>query len=316
MMKRVAAERYDLTLLHFEKLDDLAKTILEDLYNRVIWRPIIVIFDKGSEGDFEEAIRIGADDFLLTAEMDVKTLVRSMILAIERTNRSRARSGLPSNRELRTTSDSIMDRLPMGVLLVNWNGQVMLINRKAQEIAAMKDGFQVDAEGRCLTNKREETQALYKLIKQTAEPSDDAVDTEFSLSLTRPSMKQPLVLLVTPVGGSGTEKRSGGAAIFISDPEDAAEISNEVLTHLYGLTNAEARVVIGLSQGKRLETLSEELGVTISTTRHQLKQIFRKTDTTRQSELIKLILTGPAAIRGNEQAKKREETKPVKKTRR
>ncbi len=52
-----------------------------------------------------------------------------------------------------------------------------------------------------------------------------------------------------------------------------------------------------LSEGKRLETFAEEAGVTTHTVRHQLKQIFRKTDTTRQSELIKLVLTGPAAIR-------------------
>ena len=52
-----------------------------------------------------------------------------------------------------------------------------------------------------------------------------------------------------------------------------------------------------LSEGKRLETFAEEAGVTTHTVRHQLKQIFRKTETTRQSELIKLVLTGPAAIR-------------------
>jgi len=118
-------------------------------------------------------------------------------------------------------------------------------------------------------------------------------------------MKQPLLLLVSPVGGSAVGGgRSGGAAIFISDPEDSVEISPEILSRLYDLTNAEARILNGLCQGKRLETLAEDLTVTVNTIRHHLKQVFRKTGTKRQSELIKLVLTGPAAIRAE---KKRED---------
>ena len=37
--------------------------------------------------------------------------------------------------------------------------------------------------------------------------------------------------------------------------------------------------------------------MSIHTVRSQLKQIFRKTSTNRQAELVKLLLTGPAAIR-------------------
>ena len=112
-------------------------------------------------------------------------------------------------------------------------------------------------------------------------------------------MKQQIRVLVSPVGRAAgdpkNERRS--AAILFFEPKKAYEISPEVLSRLYGLTNAEARVVKALSEGKRLEAFAEEAGVTTHTVRHQLKQIFRKTDTTRQSELIKLVLTGPAAIR-------------------
>lgn len=298
VMKRVAAERYDVTLLHFGVLDEKSINRIKTLYGHVEWRPIIVVSDDENDEMILTAVRIGADDFLMGKHLDARLLARSLLFAIERTTRSRKRAGFPAYREIRHTAGGIMDRLPMGVILVSAEGRILMINRKAREIAAMKDGFEVKKDGTIHTSRPAETKALFQLIKKTATTDDDALESEFALSLSRPSLKQPLLLLVSPVGGSADGgDRSGGAAIFISDPEDSVEISPTVLSRLYGLTHAESRILNGLCQGLRLETLAEDLAITVNTVRHHLKQIFRKTETKRQSELIKLVLTGPAAIR-------------------
>lgn len=297
-IKRVAAERYDITLLHFGVLDDKSLGMIKTLYGHVEWRPIIVVSDDENDAMILKAVRIGADDFLKGKRLDARLLVRSILFAIERTTRSRKRAGVPAYREIRNTTGGIMDRLPMGVILVSAEGRVLMINRKAREIAAMKDGFEVEQDGTFRTSRPSETKALLKLVENTATATKGDPEGEFAFSLSRPSLKQPLLLLVSPVGGANSgDDRVGGAAIFISDPEDAIEISPEVLSHLYELTAAESRLLKGLCQGKRIETLGEELGITVNTVRHHLKQVFRKTGTQRQSELIKLVLTGPAAIR-------------------
>jgi len=78
-------------------------------------------------------------------------------------------------------------------------------------------------------------------------------------------------------------------------PEAVLGQLNNILIRLYDLTRAEARLTEQLVNGVSLKQASEELGIAISTARSQLKCVFRKTGTARQSELIRCILMGPTA---------------------
>ena len=62
---------------------------------------------------------------------------------------------------------------------------------------------------------------------------------------------------------------------------------------LYGLTAAEADIVVGLSEGKALETVAQERAVALGTVRSQLKAIYLKMDVTRQSELVARVARLP-----------------------
>ena len=69
-----------------------------------------------------------------------------------------------------------------------------------------------------------------------------------------------------------------------------------VLTRLYGLTPAEARLAAALVAGQSLVDFATEAEITANTARWTLKQVFAKTDTHRQAELVRRLLTGPAAL--------------------
>jgi DNA-binding CsgD family transcriptional regulator len=68
------------------------------------------------------------------------------------------------------------------------------------------------------------------------------------------------------------------------------------LCALYGLSRAEARVAALLAQGHRLDETAQILGVAYETVRKHLKQIFSKTGTDRQAELVRMLVGGPAAV--------------------
>ncbi len=74
--------------------------------------------------------------------------------------------------------------------------------------------------------------------------------------------------------------------------------------HVVARREADAPVVQSeqqlLSQGFSLDEAAQQRGVTINTARSQLKQVFSKTDTRRQGELMRLVLTGVASIRDSE----------------
>ena len=96
--------------------------------------------------------------------------------------------------------------------------------------------------------------------------------------------------------------RAAAAALFVSDPEATIPTPGEILAGLHGLTAAESRLVQCLLQGKRLKDAAEELAITANTAKTHLKRIFRKTETNSQSELIRLILSGPIMVAGNDQS--------------
>ena len=59
----------------------------------------------------------------------------------------------------------------------------------------------------------------------------------------------------------------------------------------FGLTPAEARLALHLVTGETLRSAAVKLGISYETARTHLKNIFNKTGTCRQTQLIVIILT-------------------------
>ncbi len=118
------------------------------------------------------------------------------------------------------------------------------------------------------------------------------------LTVTRPSGRRSFVVMVTPLldAPPGAQDHDAVAALFIADPDSVRISAREILQGLYALTPAEAELVQLLSQGHTLEQAATARGVTINTARSQLKQVFAKTDTNRQGELVRLVMTGVASL--------------------
>jgi DNA-binding CsgD family transcriptional regulator len=85
-----------------------------------------------------------------------------------------------------------------------------------------------------------------------------------------------------------SEKR---ALVLIVDPEQEPEPAAALLRRLYGLTTTEADVAVHVARGTDLKEISDELSVSITTVRKHLQHVFVKTDTHRQAELVRLLLT-------------------------
>jgi DNA-binding CsgD family transcriptional regulator len=63
-----------------------------------------------------------------------------------------------------------------------------------------------------------------------------------------------------------------------------------ILAKTFGLTPSEARLACIIARGAPPHTAAQELNISRETARNQLKSIFAKTDTHRQSELVALLL--------------------------
>ena len=70
--------------------------------------------------------------------------------------------------------------------------------------------------------------------------------------------------------------------------EDAVSL-RQILVSQYAFTKAEQRLAIELFEGLSLADAAERNRVSLETVRAQLKAVFTKTDTRRQSELVALL---------------------------
>jgi DNA-binding CsgD family transcriptional regulator len=78
----------------------------------------------------------------------------------------------------------------------------------------------------------------------------------------------------------------------------APNIPGEAFAKLYGLTGGELRVVLAVAPGLGAMEAAELLGLSEPTVRTHLQRSFEKTGTTRQTELIRLLMASMPPIHG------------------
>jgi DNA-binding CsgD family transcriptional regulator len=192
-----------------------------------------------------------------------------------------------------------LDRLPTGVMLLDPRGHVVLRNRSAERILELEDGLMLD-DGVPRAAHPPDNAVLQQMIRQAVDAQRVGRFTEGNVvAVTRPSGRRafPLMLSSLLSAGPGHTLHDAVAAIYVSDVEGETIQRSEPLRKLYSLTQAEVELVELLCDGASLEEAASQRGVTMNTARSQLKQIFFKTGTSRQSELVRLVLAGIAPIR-------------------
>jgi DNA-binding CsgD family transcriptional regulator len=102
--------------------------------------------------------------------------------------------------------------------------------------------------------------------------------------------KRPLLLRVLPVDGAARSPFVGASALLVfSDLHSEAGLCVNLLSQVFGLSPAEARLAAALADGLSPEQAARKLGIAKATVRSQLKGVFSKTETHRQSELVAVL---------------------------
>ncbi len=120
-------------------------------------------------------------------------------------------------------------------------------------------------------------------------------DEDFNHVILLPrSGKLPLMLMITPLQLQDSPRIHGAALMFAFDPEAIPAATSELIKKLFRLTNAEAELSIALCSGKTLDEFASERDRSIHTVKTQLKNIYLKTGTNRQAQLVSMLLASPA----------------------
>jgi DNA-binding CsgD family transcriptional regulator len=209
----------------------------------------------------------------------------------------RIRSLLESAEFERRAMQRSVEQLPFGLVLLDSANHMVFANRAARAIADAHDGFQLTATGLAAALAHE-TMALRRLLT-SATQVPPASRPGLSLTLSRPSGKRALEVLIAPLGGLGGERFNcarAALALFIVDPTDRPNTSHTVLQHLYGLTPSEARVAAALARGDSVSDVAMQFELTLNSARWMVKQVLHKTDTRSQAQAVALIARGAAIL--------------------
>ncbi|HEX4024282.1 MAG TPA: hypothetical protein VHX52_06195 [Steroidobacteraceae bacterium] len=191
-------------------------------------------------------------------------------------------------------AESVLDTVAAAAFILNGRGRIVHQNLAAESLLRLQDGLgarekQLYAAEPLIHGK------LQALIASAAAASGATLCQPGGvIGLPRPSGKRSFQVMVLPLRLPGAFV-AAHVLVLVGDPDQAPNFSEAVLGGFYGLTRAEVEIANALLSGRTVEQIADKRGVTDGTLRVQLKTIFQKTDTRRQSDLLKLLLSLPAS---------------------
>ncbi|HEY5963077.1 MAG TPA: hypothetical protein VIU42_03580, partial [Xanthobacteraceae bacterium] len=127
--------------------------------------------------------------------------------------------------------------------------------------------------------------AFERFVACAGSTADTAALPADSIVVRRRS-KPPVVIGVLPVPAAARTPFLGARAILtLTELTPGRGPNAAVLMESFGMTPAEAKLAAIVAEGVSLEEAASRLGIARETARAQIKSVFGKTDTRRQSEL-------------------------------
>ncbi len=209
--------------------------------------------------------------------------------ALSRVLELRARAGAIN---LTRRADTF-DRLGLGLFIVNRDRRVLHSNRTADHFA--ESGMGIGIIGGRLTAKAESEQLrLRQLIENTAPQVMATCAEGGDMVLSSPDTAGPVYAVsVRPVPDAASYGLDAARAAMIVLQPVGGNLRpgfEESIRAMFGLSPREAELAAALAGGRSLKQAAAYRQISMATARTQLAAIFKKTNTTQQSQLVALLL--------------------------
>jgi DNA-binding CsgD family transcriptional regulator/PAS domain-containing protein len=183
-----------------------------------------------------------------------------------------------------------VDSVRHGIAVVGPGSVVIHLNSAAERILKCGDGLCIRS-GSVEASSASANAELRRSIAGALLEHEASPRGGNSFLCRRPSGKRPYVIHVLPFSPTTENVSVTRALVVLVDPEQQLEPPTQLLRRVYGLTNAEADVALRVLRGDGLKPICEELSLSMATVKTHLQHVFDKTDTHRQAELVRLLLT-------------------------
>jgi DNA-binding CsgD family transcriptional regulator/PAS domain-containing protein len=183
-----------------------------------------------------------------------------------------------------------LDSVTIGVILIGQDLRIVTMNRAAERLIAQNDGLLATRNG-LRTSEAEESAHLQRLVTEASLTSAGKGFKSGGVMNVSRSDRPSLHLMVSPVRGIEVDwNKLVRAIVFATDPTERVRPMQETMQILFGLTPAECRLAALMTDGRSPTEIAQMLKLSRNTLKSQLASIYGKTATSRQSQLVRLLL--------------------------
>ncbi|HVT23774.1 MAG TPA: helix-turn-helix transcriptional regulator [Rhizomicrobium sp.] len=185
----------------------------------------------------------------------------------------------------------VLQKSGHGIFLTDAKGRIRYANETANEIVARNDGLS-GKDSMLAATSRAHAKQLEAILAAAAAP-ERAQRTGGSMLLPRLSRQHPLSVIAVPLNAEmGAPFHNGPLALVcVVDPDrDATLPQQHLIRDLFDFTPAETRVAMELLAAEEPKAIAQHLNLSVNTVRVHMASIFRKTHTSRQAELVRLLM--------------------------
>lgn len=266
-------------------LPDVLGTELAARMMETCYRPVIILSGYSDSKIVNQAIGCGVFGYLVKP-ISVEQLIPSIETALVRfrdTNQQVAKHfGEPGIDN--THIKAVLERFCVGLVIVNSQRNVIHQNHVAK--ALIDKRTVLVNRGGCLRTAghlrgAEFHHAIDRALGRNENPGVGAV------TLTDASGRG-IQVWAAPLSDNEYGD-SASAIVMIIDPSQPTPAPEPLLKTLYGLTTKECCLVSALLNGQTIDEYCESCHVSPNTVRTHLKSIYRKTNTNRQVDLVRLL---------------------------
>ena len=193
-------------------------------------------------------------------------------------------------RSLNAAIQSIADQLTPAVFLVDGEGQLLFHNHAADQILERQQGLFCE-NNHLIAATHAEQRALKEAIQEITQWQNTAIEMKTKIITVSNNTDPPLVISIRAIDRQvcspfGEQRKA--VVLIVKNPDSIHDENNCPLTRIYQLTSAQARLTNLILSGYNLTHAAKKLNVSDNTVRSHLKQVFLKTDTHSQMELVHL----------------------------
>ena len=200
----------------------------------------------------------------------------------------------------RATMSATLDLINAGVVLTEESGKIVHANKAARRL--LDDGVLFGGGGQLTARDPHSASELRAAIASAGSGTTADVPRTGISVVAKASDGRDLAIWVLPLDG-GLRHDLGASfaaavAVFIRELGDTSPFPAELFVRRYGITPAECRLLVFLTQGLTLADAADALGISMATARTHLARLLAKTETQSQADLMRLAISALAPASG------------------